>query len=30
MCDWFRKRLQEELRLNADQVRQLDPLLQKR
>ncbi len=30
MCDWFRKRLQEELGLDADQVRQLEPLLQKR
>ena len=30
MCDYFRKRLQEELGLNADQVRQLEPLLQKR
>jgi len=30
MCDWFRKRLQEKLGLDADQVRQLEPLLQKR
>ena len=30
MCDWFRKRLQVELGLNANQVRQLEPLLQKR
>jgi hypothetical protein len=30
MCDFFRKGLQEELGLNADQVQQLEPLLQKR
>jgi hypothetical protein len=30
MCDYFRKRLQVELGLNADQVEQLEPLLQKR
>jgi Spy/CpxP family protein refolding chaperone len=30
MCDYFRKRLQEELGLNADQIQQLEPLLQKR
>ena len=30
MCDWFRKRLQEKLGLNPDQVQQLEPLLQKR
>jgi hypothetical protein len=30
MCDYFRKRLQEELGLSADQVQQLEPLLQKR
>ena len=30
MCGYFRKRLQEELGLNADQVQQLEPLLQKR
>ena len=30
MCDYFRKRLQEELGLDADQVRQLEPLLEKR
>ncbi len=30
MCDYFRKRLQEELGLNPDQVRQLEPLLEKR
>ena len=30
ICDYFRKRLQVELGLNADQVQQLEPLLQKR
>ena len=30
MCGIFRKRLQEELGLNAEQVQQLEPLLQKR
>ena len=30
MCGIFRKRLQEELGLNAAQVQQLEPLLQKR
>jgi len=30
ICDYFRKRLQEELGLNEDQVHQLEPLLQKR
>ena len=30
MCDYFRKRLQEELGLNTDQVQRLEPLLQKR
>jgi Spy/CpxP family protein refolding chaperone len=30
MCDYFRKRLQEELGLSADQVQQLEPLLQRR
>ncbi len=30
MCDYFRKRLQEKLGLNPDQVQQLEPLLQKR
>jgi uncharacterized membrane protein YccC len=30
ICDHFRARLEQELGLTADQVRQLDPLLQKR